>query len=96
MIDTIQIMLQEALQEIEPATQKITVTITGTQYNGDGRPRRQRSITIHLAGKQAQDFLLNPTLDALWDEYGAYLGDGITDDRKQTILIESITAHPTF
>lgn len=92
MIDSIQAMLQTALQPIDPTTDRLTIRIKGKQHHGDGRPKRDRTINITLSETQTQDFLRNPTLDALWNAYGAYLGDGVTDDGEQSIVIESITA----
>jgi hypothetical protein len=90
-MDTIQEMLETALQSIEPTTGRLAITIRGKQHNGDGRPKRDRTITVNLSGKDAQDFQAHPTLDTLWYAYGADLGDGMSNDIKQAILIETIT-----
>lgn len=86
----IQKMIETALKQIESPKEKITVTIKGKQCNQDGWPKRQRTIIVSLKGQDAQDFQSHPTLDAIWDAYGVWLGDGVSDDGKQAILIETI------
>ncbi|SRR6266487_241711 len=90
-MNSIQEMLETAVRQLGKPREEITVVIKGKQCNQDGWPKRQRTIIVNLKGEKAQDFQAHPTLDAIWRAYGAWLGDGVSDDGKQAILIETIT-----
>lgn len=86
-MNTIQEMLETAVRQLGKPREEITVIIEGEQCNSTGRRRRHREIIVKLKGQKAQDFQAHPTLDAIWQAYGAWLGDGVSDDGKQAIRL---------
>lgn len=59
-----------------PKSETLNITVTGKQDNGYGG-MRERTIEVTLTGKQAYDFVNNPSFDDIYDEYfdGEYEGE---------------------
>lgn len=85
-----QAMLEAVVKQLGEPRDAIHVVLRGKQANGHGRPLRDRTIRVDMSGGQAQGFLADPTFDAIWAAFGAYLGEGVGDD-EEAIEVESVT-----
>jgi hypothetical protein len=69
----------------------ITVTVKGHQGGGPKNKPRERTIKVTLQGDKAREWVNNPNLQDLWDEYDYDFGDGDSDD-DYGLAVGSISA----